>query len=100
MTNERNLTPDPNEPAAYQIRLRGQLGSEWAGWFGGLSITLDADGNTLLISPAIDQAALHGLLKKVRDLGLSLISINPVEPDQAAVTAVSQNQSVEKGNEE
>ena len=80
MTNERNFTTDPNEPAAYQIRLRGQLGSEWAGWFGGLSVTPEADGNTLLISPAIDQAALHGLLKKVRDLGLPLISINPIDP--------------------
>ena len=100
MTNERNLTTDPNEPAAYQIRLRGQLGNGWAEWFGSLSVTPDADGNTLLISPAIDQAALHGLLKKVRDLGLPLISINPIEPDQAAVTAASYNQSVEKGNEE
>jgi hypothetical protein len=88
MSNELDSTTDFDEPAAYQIRLKGQLGSEWAEWFGGLSITLDADGNTRLISPAIDQAALHGLLKKVRDLGLPLISINPVESGQPGVSEV------------
>jgi hypothetical protein len=74
--------PDFDERLAYQIRLKGHLANDWAEWFGGLSITLDADGTTRLISPAIDQAALHGLLKKIRDLGLPLISINPIEPDR------------------
>ncbi len=82
MPNELTPTTDPNEPRAYQIRLKGQLGSEWAEWFGGLTITLADNGDTLLTGLAIDQAALHGLLKKVRDLGLPLISVNPIEPSQ------------------
>ena len=100
MSTELHSAPDFDKPQAYQIRLKGHLGSEWAEWFGGLSITLDADGDTLLISPAIDQAALHGLLKKVRDLGLPLLSINPAEPDQAAATAANPNQSPIKETKE
>lgn len=83
MSNKLNPVTDDAEPQAYQIRLKGQLGSEWAEWLGGLRIALEADGTTRLFSPAIDQAALHGLLKKVRDLGLGLISINPLEPGQS-----------------
>ena len=81
MPNELNSPSNLSEPLVSQIWLKGQLGSEWAAWFGGLSITLEDNGTTLLTSPAIDQAALHGLLKKVRDLGLTLISINPIEPE-------------------
>ena len=75
-----NPMPDFEEPLAYQIRLKGHLDNDWAEWFGGMTITLEDDGITLLTGPAIDQAALHGLLKKVRDLGLRLISVNPIEP--------------------
>jgi hypothetical protein len=64
----------------YQIRLKGHLGSQWTDWFGGLTVTLAEDGDTLLTGPVVDQAALHGLLKKVRDLGMPLISVCPVEP--------------------
>ena len=64
----------------YQIRLKGHLGSQWTDWFGGLTITLEEDGDTLLTGPVVDQAALHGLLKKVRDLGMPLVSVSPVEP--------------------
>jgi hypothetical protein len=67
----------------YEIRLKGHLDSQWADWFEGLTITLEEDGNTLLTGPVIDQAALHGLLKKVRDLGLPLVSVSPVEPGPA-----------------
>jgi hypothetical protein len=67
----------------YEIRLKGHLGSQWTEWFEGLIITLEDNGDTLLIGPVVDQAALHGLLKKVRDLGLPLVSISSVEPGQA-----------------
>ena len=66
----------------YQIRIKGHLSHQWTDWFEGLTITLEEDGNTLLIGPVIDQAALHGLLKKVRDLGMPLISVNRIKPDQ------------------
>ena len=68
------------QPTSYEIRLAGHLPSEWVEWFEGLTITLEEDGNTLLTGFVVDQAALHGLLKKVRDLGLSLISVNQVPP--------------------
>ena len=58
------------------------LGSQWTVWFEGLTITLEEDGNTLLTGPVVDQAALHGLLKKVRDLGMPLLSVNSVEPSR------------------
>ena len=67
----------------YQIRIKGHLDSQWTDWFGGLTITLEEDGDTLLTGPVIDQAALHGLLKKVRDLGMPLVSVSPVEPGPA-----------------
>ncbi len=67
----------------YQIRIKGHLRREWADWFGGLSITLEDNGDTLLTGPVVDQAALHGLLKKVRDLGMPLVSVNSVRPGQA-----------------
>jgi hypothetical protein len=80
-------TPTPikahPEPELYEIRVRGHLDARWANQFEGLTITLEEDGNTLLTGPVIDQAALHGMLKKVRDLGLPLVSVNPVKPDPA-----------------
>lgn len=66
----------------YEIRIEGHLHEHWADWFGGLTITPEADGNTLIAGPVIDQAALYGLLRKVRDLGLPLISVNRVQPVQ------------------
>jgi hypothetical protein len=71
---------DHYEPQIYQIRLKGHLDDRWAEWFEGLTITLQDSGDTLLTGPVIDQAALHGLLKKMRDLGLPLLSVSPVEP--------------------
>jgi hypothetical protein len=71
---------EPNQPVIYRIRLKGHLDDQWADWFGGLTITLEENGNTVLTGPVVDQAALFGLLKKVRDLGLPLVSIDCVEP--------------------
>ncbi len=68
-------TGDQPEPDRYEIRIRGHLDERWANWFEGLTITLEANGETLLTGPVVDQAALHGLLKKVRDLGLPLLSV-------------------------
>ena len=64
----------------YQIRIEGYLGSQWTDWFGDLTITLEDNGDALLTGPVVDQAALHGLLKKVRDLGMPLVSVNRVDP--------------------
>lgn len=69
---------DPGKPMVYQIRIKGHLDSQWAAWFEGLTVTLTEDGDTLLTGPVTDQAALHGLLRKVRDLGMSLVSVNQV----------------------
>ena len=80
MPNEQNLGNDPDAPKIFQIRIQGHLGRQWAGWFDGLTIALEEDGNTLLSGPVIDQSALHGILKKIRDLGMPLLSVNSVEP--------------------
>jgi hypothetical protein len=69
------------EAIIYQIRIEGQFGPQWTDWFDGLSITTGEDGTTLLTGPVIDQSALHGLLKKVRDLGAPLVSVNRMETD-------------------
>jgi hypothetical protein len=80
MSNTLNVKNDPGQPVIYQIRLKGHLGRQWTGWFGGLTITLEDNGDTLVTGPVADQAALFGLLKKVRDLGMPLISVNMVIP--------------------
>ncbi len=70
----------PDQPMVYQIRVKGHLGPKWTEWFGDVTITLDDNGETLLTGPVVDQAALHGLLRKVRDLGMPLISAVRVRP--------------------
>ncbi len=69
-----------DQPMVYQIRVKGHLDRRWTDWFGGMAITLEENGDTLLTGPVEDQAALHGLLRKVRDLGMPLISAVRVEP--------------------
>ena len=83
MSNELVPKPTPSQTMIYQIRIKGHLGSQWIDWFEGLTITLEEDDDTLLTGPVVDQAALHGLLKKVRDLGLPLVSVRPVETGSA-----------------
>jgi len=78
--------PDTPQPAIYRIRIQGQLDSQWADWFDEMTITFEEDGTTLLSGPVVDQAALHGLLKKIRDLGLTLISICPGRSDNSNST--------------
>ena len=79
MSETHASTEDQSEPGLYEIRLKGHLDARWANQFAGLTITLEEDGDMLLTGPVVDQAALHGLLKKVRDLGLPLVSVCPLE---------------------
>jgi hypothetical protein len=76
-------TENHHEPGLYEIRLKGHLDAKWADWFDGLTITRADNGETLLRGQVVDQAALHGVLRKVRDLGLPLVSINQIDPKQA-----------------
>ena len=88
MSNELNSESEKAQPLVYQIRIKGYLGSEWSDWFEGLSITLEDNGDTLLTGPVVDQAALHGVLRKVRDVGMPLVSVICMTPDQADASDV------------
>lgn len=90
MSNKPNPKTDPGQAMVYQIRFKGHLNQQWSDWFAGLTITLEDNGETLLTGPVIDQAALHGLLKKVRDLGMPLLSVIRVRPGQADAADVKQ----------
>ena len=79
MSNNINAKSEPSQSIIYQIRIKGHLGCQWTEWFGGLTITMEDSGETLLTGPVVDQAAMYGLLKKVRDLGMPLISVNRIE---------------------
>ena len=83
MANARNPPTDPGEPLVYQIRIKGHLDRHWASWFEGLAITLEDNGETVLTGPLVDQAALHGLLRRARDLGIPLLSVACVKAGQA-----------------
>ena len=83
-------TPDASQPPVYQIRVKGRLGRRWTDWFAGLTITPADNGDTLLTGPVVDQAALHGLLRRVRDLGLPLLSVMRLEPGHAEAAAVTE----------
>ncbi len=88
MSNNSDPTTNPSQPVVYQIRIKGHLGHQWTDWFEGLTITLEEEGDTLLTGRVIDQAALHGLLKKVRDLGMPLVSVSPLENGQVDASDV------------
>lgn len=89
MPNERSPERDADQPMVYQIRIKGHLSPRWAVWFEGLTITIEEDGDTLIAGPVVDQAALHGMLKKVRDLGMPLLSVNSVGADPQDTSEVS-----------
>ena len=97
MPNKRNPKTDPSETIVYQIRLKGHLDSQWTDWFGGLTITLEDNGHTLLTGSIADQAALFGLLKKVRDLGMPLLSVNCIEPGSATTLPPPGDSTVKTG---
>ncbi len=80
LAGRHNPETDRMPPMVYQIRIKGHLGRQWTAWFGDLTITWEDNGDTLLTGPVVDQAALHGLLKKLRDLGLPLLAVNQVAP--------------------
>lgn len=83
MSDKLKPRNNATEPPVYRIRLKGHLGPQWTDWFEGLAVTLENDGDTLLTGPVVDQAALHGLLRRVRDLGMPLLSVVRVESGQA-----------------
>ena len=90
MSKNLNSKTDSGQSMVYQIKVKGHLGHQWTDWFEGLTITLEEGGDTLLTGPLVDQAALHGLLKKVRDLGIPLLSVNRVKPGQEDAADVKQ----------
>ena len=93
MPDEIEPGPETSRTAAYEIRVRGHLGSAWSDWFTGLRVTPEDNGETLLAGP-LDQAALHGVLRRVRDLGMPLISVNRIESGRPAPRT-----SVKKGSQ-
>src|SRR4249920_1506332 len=82
MSNEINLEIEKAQPMVYQIRIKGHLGRHWTDWFEGLTITLEDNGDTLLTGPVVDQAALHGVLRKVRDVAMPLLSVVCVKQER------------------
>jgi hypothetical protein len=89
-TTDTEAGGSPTEPTSipqYELRVRGLLGSRWAAWFDGLSLSTQDDGLTVLRGPVVDQAALHGLLQKLRDVGLPLVSVNELPPDSHSTDA-------------
>ena len=86
MTHNRRPRRGSDQPHIYQIIVQGHLSRQRSDWFEGFTITLDESGQTILTGPVIDQAALHGVLKKIRDLGLPLISVNRLDSDEEATS--------------
>ena len=88
MTERPAPGPDRSESGRYEIRLAGHLDAHWTAWFDGLTVSYKNDGTTVISGQIVDQAALHGLLQKVRDLGLPLVSVGKVDSDQPSVTTL------------
>ena len=90
MTKRLTSKGDRPEAGRYEIRLAGHLDVRWAAWFDGLTVGQQGDGTTLISGPIADQAALHGLLQRVRDLGLTLVSVTPGETDPPTTLGTGQ----------
>jgi hypothetical protein len=88
MTERHTWTPDSHEAGRYEIRLTGHLDAHWAAWFDGLAVTHEGDGTTVISGLIVDQAALHGVLQRVRDLGLPLVSVMRTQPDERETTGI------------
>jgi hypothetical protein len=86
MSGRTLVDGDRYEAGRYEIRLKGHLDNRWAAWFDGLTLTHQTDGTTVIHGPVADQAALHGLLQKVRDTGLPLVSVICIEPDRSGAS--------------
>ena len=95
MSNDINSESDPGQPLVYQIRIKGHLRRQWADWFGGLTLTLEDNGETLLTGPVVDQATLYGVLRKVRDVGMPLLSVVCVKPGQAGASDANRKGTTE-----
>ena len=99
MSASRASTGDRPGPDRYEVRVKGHLAGRWAAWFDGLTLTRESDGTTLIEGPVVDQAALHGLLQKVRDTGMPLVSVEYVEPvPSTPSTATPDNPSTLQGD--
>jgi hypothetical protein len=96
MTDQRIPTPDRPEADRYEIRITGHLDAHWAAWFDGLTVGREGDGTTLISGPIADQAALHGVLHRVRDLGLTLVSMTRVDGHDTTPTGKSGSASTNK----
>jgi hypothetical protein len=92
MSRTRPSSGDPSEAGQYRISVEGHLAQRWAGWFDDLSLTNESDGTTVLEGLVVDQAALHGLLQKVRDTGLPLVSVTRMDSDEAGTSTVELSQ--------
>lgn len=82
MTDDPRPSTEIKSQTTYQIRIKGHLGPQRMHWFEGMTVTLEEDGNTLLMGTVVDQSALHGILKKIRDMGMPLLLVKLVQPDQ------------------
>jgi hypothetical protein len=88
MAEPQTPAPDRSEAERYEIRLTGHLDAHWAAWFDGLTVSHEGDGTTVICGSIVDQAALHGVLQRVRDLGLPLVSVSRIEPEAPETTGI------------
>ncbi|WP_199190260.1 hypothetical protein [Cryobacterium sp. N22] len=98
MSDAARMPHPPAELARYEIRLRGRFDDRWRTWFDGFQLSAGSDGTTILTGPVPDQAALHGLLRRIGDLGVTLISINATAPDHRVRPAESRAEPGEDGD--